>query len=68
MLEFGAIKNSVFVSKDYISEKFDNTSANLVASEFKKNIKKLLPVFILSLSASRFCRIALIWIIYVYIK
>lgn len=68
VLEFGAIKNSVFVSKDYISEKFDNTSANLVASEFKKNIKKLLPVFILSLSASRFCRIALIWIIYVYIK
>lgn len=68
ILEFDAIKNSVILSKNYIEEKFDKDSSILVEKEFSKNIKKLLPAFILSVSISKICRYVLILILYLYIK
>lgn len=68
ILEIDAVKNSVIVSKSYINRKFDNEKSELIKNEFSKNIKKLLPVFIFSLSISKICRCILVLILYFYLK
>lgn len=64
VLEQGAIKNSLILSKEYLSKKLNYEETSFVMSEYLKKMKILYFPFMISLIFGRFFRFSIIYILY----